>query len=97
MTLPSLYASMLCWCSINMQTPKLDEAPEAVVRDAELAVGVPHFSFINLFGVPVLGISQRLVHVIFSTPVVVELIISQIVEGTKGRRPRRGVHWHWFM
>ena len=80
-----------------MQTPKLDEAPEAVVRDAELAVGVPHFSFINLFGVPVLGISQRLVDIIFPTPVVVELVVRQVIKSTKGRRPRWRVHRYWLV
>ena len=74
-----------------MQTPKLDEAPEAVVRDAELAVGVAPFALVDSFGVPILGISQLLVHVIFSTPVVVELVVRQVIKSTKGRRPRRRV------
>ena len=97
MTLPSLFYSVMRWRPVGMQTPKLDEAPEAVVRDAELAVGVAPFALVDLFGVPVLGISQRLVDIIFSTPVVVELVVRQIVERTKGRRPRRRVHWHWLM
>ena len=80
-----------------MQTPKLDEAPKPIIRDADLAVPIFPFALVDRFRVPVLGISQRLVHVIFSTPVVVELVVRQIVERTKGRRPRRRVHWHWLM
>ena len=80
-----------------MERPELDEAPEAVVRDADLALPIISFPFIYRFRVPVFGISQLLVDIIFSTPVVVELVIPQIVERTKGRRARRRVDGDWRM
>ena len=80
-----------------MQTPKLDEAPKPIIRDADLAVAVFPFALVDRFRVPVLGIPQRLVDVVLPAPVVVELVIPQVVERTKRRRPRRRVHWHWFM
>ena len=72
-----------------MQTPELDEAPKPIIRDADLAVPIFPFALVDRFRVPVLGIAQRLVHVIFSAPMIVELVVRQVVERAEGRRPRR--------
>ena len=80
-----------------MQTPELDEAPKPIIRDADLAVPIFPFALVDRFGVPVLGIAQRLVDIIFSTPMIIELVILQIIERAEGRRPRRRVHRNWCM
>ena len=80
-----------------MQAPKLDEAPKPIIRDADLAVPISPFALVDRFRVLVLGIPQLLVHIIFSTPVVIKLVVPQVLKSAKGRRSWGRVHWYWFM